>query len=139
MTQPLLRASNLSKRFGRLWALENVSFDLQPGEVLGVVGRRASGKSTLLNVLGGTYPPQTGEIWLDEQRLRSGGLPARGRQGVELVTQRPVLSDQLDVTQNVFLGRDRSWRAHLGFPDLACQAQRARELLAELDTPPGLA
>jgi signal transduction histidine kinase len=138
MTQPLLRASNLSKRFGRLWALENVSFDLQPGEVLGVVGRRASGKSTLLNVLGGTYPPQTGEIWLDEQRLRSGGLPARGRQGVELVNQRPVLSDQLDVTQNVFLGRDRSWRAHLGFPDLACQAQRARELLAELDTPPGL-
>ncbi len=138
MTQPLLRATDLSKRFGRLWALENVSFDLQPGEVLGVVGRRASGKSTLLHVLAGTYPPQTGQVWLNAQPLRFVGPQATRQQGIELVHQRPVLSDQLDVTQNIFLGRDRSWRAHLGFPDLACQAQRARELLAELDTPPSL-
>ncbi len=138
MTEPLLRANNLSKRFGRLWALENVSFDLHPGEVLGVVGRRASGKSTLLHVLAGMYPPQTGHVWLNAQRLKFAGGAATRRLGIELVHQRPVLSDQLDVTQNVFLGRDRSWRAHFGMPDLVCQAQRARELLAELDTPPGL-
>ena len=73
MSEPVLRAVNLSKRFGRLWALENVSFEVQPGEVVGVVGRRASGKSTLLHVVAGTYPPQTGEVWLGDLRLRSHG------------------------------------------------------------------
>ncbi len=138
MPEPLLQAIDLSKRFGRLWALENVSFELQPGEVVGVVGRRASGKSTLLHVIAGTYPPQTGQVHLNGQPLRFDGPTATRRLGVELVHQRPVLSEQLDVTQNIFLGRDRSWRAHLGFPDLVCQARRARELLSELDTPPSL-
>lgn len=138
MSEPVLRAVNLSKRFGRLWALENVSLEVQPGEVVGVVGRRASGKSTLLHVVAGTYPPQTGEVWLGDQRLRFTGPSASRRHGIELVHQRPVLSDQIDVTQNIFLGRDRSWRAQIGFPDQACQARRARELLAELDTAPDL-
>ena len=136
--EPLLTAVNISKRFGRLWALENITFSLQPGEVLGLVGRRAAGKSTLLQILAGYYAPQTGQLLWRGRPARFAGPAEAQRRGIQLVHQRPLLSDQLDVVQNIFLGREPEWRARLGFPDLRERMRRARAVLAELDTPEDL-
>ncbi|MBL8056053.1 MAG: ATP-binding cassette domain-containing protein [Anaerolineales bacterium] len=136
--EPLLTAVNVSKRFGRLWALENVTFSLQPGEVLGLVGRRAAGKSTLLQILAGYYPPQTGQLLWRGRPVKFTGPAEAQRRGLQLVHQRPLLSDQLDVVQNIFLGREADWRARLGFPNLSERMRQARAVLAELDTPEDL-
>jgi signal transduction histidine kinase len=135
---PLLQVSNLTSRFGSLSALKGVSFSLEPGEVVGIEGRRAAGKSTLLNILAGLLPPTSGEILWDGRPIRLAGPRSASRLGIELVHQKPVLSDQLDVLHNIFLGRERGWLNRLGLADWKAMTERASELLAQLDAPASL-
>lgn len=132
--EPLLRCINLSKRFGALPVLRNVSFDVAPGEVLGLAGRSGSGKSALAALLAGIELPSEGDLYLDGQRQRW-PLNARAA-GISVIHQQPELADRLDITANIFLGDELGWPAGwrwLKIPNWRRMDQRAAELLDQLD------
>ncbi len=138
MVRPLLRVTNLSKKFGGLLALDGISFTMNSGEVLGVVGQRGAGKSTLLQMLFGAHSPTGGEIYLDGWQMTT-LTPSRARQkGIELVNQSPQIVENLDVTHNIFLGREICWPSRIGLPDWNKMHRRACELLADFDLPENL-
>lgn len=126
----LLSVKNLSKYFGSVAALGGVDFDLGPGEVLGVVGQRGSGKSTLFQVLSGVYPPTNGEILLEDRRIALRSASHAQRWGIETVYQNPQLAGNFNVLNNIFLGRElwSSNRFRIR-PDEKHMAQIAHELL----------
>lgn len=119
-------------------ALERVSFDLRPGEILGVVGRQGAGKSTLLEMLAGLYLPTVGEIQIDGRAVQFENPAHAQRLGIDLVRHKPVLAENLDVFQNIALGWEISWPHRIGVPDDMRMARRATAILQELDTPANL-
>ncbi|MEA4906370.1 MAG: ATP-binding cassette domain-containing protein [Chloroflexi bacterium] len=135
MTEPLLRVQSLSKRYGNLVALDNVTFQLERGEILGVVGRRGAGKSTLLHLLGGTTMPTGGDIIFQGQKTQFATVEQARRQGIELVYQVPQLLEQLNIVQNIFLGREICWPPHIGIPDWDQMYNRVKDLLADFELP----
>ena len=86
----------------------DVSFSLQPGEVLGLVGQRGSGKSTLISLLSGVYPPTSGEIFIEGKRVALKSALHAQQLGFETAHQYPELVESMDVLHNVFLGRETS-------------------------------
>ena len=112
-SNPILAVKGISKRFGGVQALSDVSFDLRPGEVLALAGDNGAGKSTLIKCISGVYQPDEGEL-----RYRGAAVAmanpreARGL-GIETIYQDLALADNLDVGANVFLGREPKKR-HFG-------------------------
>ena len=103
---PRVRMRGMRKSFGSIEALRGVDLDLWPGEVLGLVGDNAAGKSTLTKILAGAYLPDEGAIELDGRPVRFGS-PAEARaRRVEMVYQDLSLCDTVDVADNLFLGRE---------------------------------
>src|SRR5665648_33759 len=112
-TIPVVEMRNIKKRFGGVQALRGVDLTLHHNEVLGLVGDNAAGKSTLMKVLSGAYIPDEGEIRIEGEKVHmSDPLDAR-RLGIEMVYQDLALADNLDITSNVFLGREMV-KTHLG-------------------------
>jgi ABC-type sugar transport system ATPase subunit len=104
--EPLLRAVNLTKRFGGLVAVDSVSFDVNPGEVIGLVGDNGAGKSTFIKMISGVYQPDGGEIYFDGKKV-SFTDPRDARDlGIETIYQDLALAENLDVGSNIFLGRE---------------------------------
>lgn len=135
----LLRVCNLSKSFGTVEALAGVNFELEAGEVLGVVGQRGSGKSTLFRLLNGVYQPTGGEIFFDGQRMQVKVASQAQKLGIEAVHQNPMLAENLDVLHNVFLGRElcNVPNLRLGLKE-GQMAEIARAYFAEFDMPSDL-
>jgi simple sugar transport system ATP-binding protein len=103
---PVVEMRNIKKRFAAVEALRGVDLVLQHNEVLGLVGDNAAGKSTLMKVLSGAYIPDDGEILIEGEVVHmTNPLDAR-RLGIEMVYQDLALANNLDVTSNVFLGRE---------------------------------
>jgi ABC-type sugar transport system ATPase subunit len=111
--EPLLRAVNLTKRFGGLIAVDNASMDLYPGEVVGLVGDNGAGKSTLIKMISGVYQPDGGEIYFNGQKVTFIGPREARDLGIETIYQDLVLAENLDVGANIFLGREIKTK-HLG-------------------------
>ena len=105
--EPLLRVNNVSKSFGTLPVIHQVSFAVQPGEVVGLAGSIGSGKSVLVMLLAGLYEPNEGEIFFANKRL-SWPFTAQ-KLGIGVIHQRPTLADRLDVVSNIFLGNEIGW------------------------------
>ena len=102
----VVQMRNIRKHFGAVQALRGVDLVLHHNEVLGLVGDNAAGKSTLMKVLSGAYIPDGGEILIEGQTVdMANPLDAR-RLGIEMVYQDLALANNLDVTSNVFLGRE---------------------------------
>lgn len=102
----VLEARGIGKVFGHVRALRDVSFSLEPGEVLAVVGDNGAGKSTLIKILSGTYDPSEGEILVRGER-RSFARPGdAAAAGIATVYQDLALVDARDVAANLFLGRE---------------------------------
>ena len=102
----IVEMRNIKKNFAAVQALRGVTLNLRRNEVLGLIGDNAAGKSTLMKVLSGAYIPDEGEIFLDGKQIHmSSPLDAR-RLGIEMVYQDLALANNLDVTSNVFLGRE---------------------------------
>jgi signal transduction histidine kinase len=132
-TKPLLQLVQVSKRFETLIALQDVSLQVLPGEVVGLAGRRGTGKSTLLQVIGGLHQPTSGTLIVDDAAVRFTSPAQAQALGIAMVHQTPLLAENLDVIANVSLGREQSrWRA-AGVPDEVSMARRAIELLSEFD------
>jgi fructose transport system ATP-binding protein len=136
MTEPILKARNLVKRYGKVTALDHCDFELMPGEILAVIGDNGAGKSSLIKALSGAVQPEEGEIWLEGKTVRfNSPLDARGH-GIECVYQTLAMSPALSIADNMFMGRELRKPGIMGslFRKLDRQKmeQFAREKLNEL-------
>jgi ABC-type sugar transport system ATPase subunit len=102
----VLRVEHVSKRFGAVTALVDVSLHLRQGEVLALLGDNGAGKSTLLKILCGFQPPDSGRIILDGQEVTLKSVDAARALGIDVVYQDLALIDQLTVYHNMFLKRE---------------------------------
>ncbi|MEJ8570509.1 ATP-binding cassette domain-containing protein [Microbaculum marinum] len=128
-----LRMKAISKHFGAIHALDDVSLSLEPGEVLGLMGDNGAGKSTLVKIIAGNFRPSHGTIFInDRETVFHGPLDAR-EHGIEIVYQDLALCDNLTAAVNVFLGREltRSF-GPFRIMDYPAMNRRAAELFAEL-------
>lgn len=166
MDEQFLQVKNLSKNFGRLPVLKDVTFSLRRGEVLGLVGRQGAGKSTLLHLISGTMSPSEGMIWFDGKLYRFANRMQAQKLGIETVYQttgpmnrfdavnnprwdREVgaatavhtsgLVEGADATYNILLGREITKGSILRIIDWKKMIDIARGLLEEFDLPPELA
>ncbi|MBU2959069.1 ATP-binding cassette domain-containing protein [Paracoccus sp. 1_MG-2023] len=106
MTDPILSARGLVKRYGRVTAMDGADFDLFPGEILAVIGDNGAGKSSLIKALSGAVRPDEGEIRLGGKKINfSSPLDARNA-GIETVYQTLALSPALSISDNMFMGRE---------------------------------
>lgn len=103
---PLLEARDISKSFGSVQALADVDFDVRAGEVMALVGDNGAGKSTLIKCIVGIYPIDSGEIFFDGKKVTIHGPKDAAKLGIEVVYQDLALCDNLDVVQNMYLGRE---------------------------------
>ncbi|MFW6180211.1 MAG: ATP-binding cassette domain-containing protein [Spirochaetota bacterium] len=103
---PTLEVRNVSKSFGKVQALRQVSLDIHPGEVLGLLGDNGAGKSTLIKIIAGNHAADEGEIFLEGRRVRFDS-PAEARNaGVETVYQNSPICENASVAANFFIGRE---------------------------------
>ncbi|HEX2349330.1 MAG TPA: ATP-binding cassette domain-containing protein [Ktedonobacterales bacterium] len=103
---PALQMTNISKAFGAVQALRDVDFEVYSGEVVGLVGDNGAGKSTLVKTIAGVNIPDTGEIFVNGQRVHISGPSDATHLGIETVYQDLALCDNLDVVNNLYLGRE---------------------------------
>src|SRR4051812_42023530 len=106
MSMLLLEVQNLSKAFPGVQALKDVSFALNPGEILAVIGENGAGKSTLMRILAGVQTPDTGVVKLDDKPIETNSVQSALRLGIVLIHQELNLSDNLSVAANIYLGRE---------------------------------
>jgi rhamnose transport system ATP-binding protein len=102
---PLIALKAASKSYGAVRALQNVSIELRPGEVRGLVGENGAGKSTLVRLLAGAQPPDSGRILLDGEPVEFGGPMDARDAGIAVIFQEPTLFPDLSVAENVMMGR----------------------------------
>jgi len=133
--QPILQAKGLHKHFGGLVAVDNVSLDVYPGEVVGLLGDNGAGKSTLIKMISGVYKPDGGQVLLNGEVV-SFSTPMEARQrGIETIYQDLALCDNLDASANIFLGREKM-RRQLGILkvlDRPYMLRESRKVLDQLD------
>jgi simple sugar transport system ATP-binding protein len=129
----LLELRGIAKHFGAIEALNGVDLDLEPGEVLGLMGDNGAGKSTLVKVIAGNFPPSEGEIRLGGRTCHFHKPVDARAEGIEVVYQDLALCDNLTAAANVFLGREAKKKVGpLRILDYQSMFERAAELFAEL-------
>ncbi|MBW7921048.1 MAG: sugar ABC transporter ATP-binding protein [Rubellimicrobium sp.] len=129
----LLELRNISKEFGAIHALNDVSFTLDAGEVVGLMGDNGAGKSTLVKIISGIYTPTSGQVLLDGQPVNIHSPGEARRIGIETVYQDLALADNLTASENIFLGRElRRKVGPFRLLDHAAMKARAVELFEEL-------
>jgi D-xylose transport system ATP-binding protein len=127
---PLLEIRDLSKTFGSVQALTDVDFEVRSGEVMALVGDNGAGKSTLIKCVAGIHGYDSGEIRFDGEPVTIHGPKDAGKLGIEVVYQDLALCDNLDVVQNMYLGREvRDFLFRLNEPVME---QRTAETLESL-------
>jgi len=108
LSDPILELRGVSKSFGAVQALYQVDFHVALGEVMALVGDNGAGKSTLIKCIAGIHPFDEGEIVFEGEHVNIHGPKDAGRLGIEIVYQDLALADNLDVVQNMYLGRELS-------------------------------
>jgi D-xylose transport system ATP-binding protein len=109
---PLLQLRGITKSFGSVQALTDVDFEVRRGEVMALVGDNGAGKSTLVKCVAGTHMADSGEVLFEGEEVHIHGPKDAGRLGIEVVYQDLALCDNLDVVQNMYLGREAHDRLH---------------------------
>jgi D-xylose transport system ATP-binding protein len=127
---PILQLRGISKSFGSVQALSDVDFEVRDGEVMALVGDNGAGKSTLIKCVAGIHSPDSGEIFFDGKPVHIHSPKEAANLGIEVVYQDLALCDNLDVVQNMYLGREeRDWLFRLKEP---LMEQRTAETLRSL-------
>jgi D-xylose transport system ATP-binding protein len=114
---PLLQLRGITKSFGSVQALTDVDFEVRHGEVMALVGDNGAGKSTLIKCVAGVQAPDSGQILFEAREVHIHGPKDAANLGIEVVYQDLALCDNLDVVQNMFLGREvHDWLQRLKEP-----------------------
>jgi simple sugar transport system ATP-binding protein len=129
----ILELVGVSKNFGAIQALNDVSLTIKEGDIVGLMGDNGAGKSTLVKIVAGNYPPTKGTIRIaDQQVVLHGPADARSK-GIEIVYQELALCDNLTAAENVYLGRElMKGFGPIRILDYKSMYQRAGALFAEL-------
>ena len=127
---PLLQLRNITKSFGSVQALTDVDFEVRNGEIMALVGDNGAGKSTLIKCIAGIHGWDSGEILFEGKQVHIHGPKDAARLGIEVVYQDLALCDNLDVVQNMYLGREEhDWFQRLKEPVME---QKTAETLKSL-------
>jgi D-xylose transport system ATP-binding protein len=129
--RPTLELIGITKRYGHVAALTDVDFSVSAGEIVALVGDNGAGKSTLVKAIAGTHRIDGGEMLMDGHPVAIGSPSAATALGIETVYQDLALCDNLDVTANLFLGRERR-RSRSALLDTEGMESQARAIIAEL-------
>ncbi|MGW5054453.1 ATP-binding cassette domain-containing protein [Actinokineospora sp. NPDC004072] len=129
MSEPILEITGLNKSFGPVHVLHDVDFTVRAGEVTALVGDNGAGKSTLVKCIAGIHAADSGQVRFDGRPVQIHGPREAAQLGIEVVYQDLALADNLDIVQNMFLGRERGGAWLL---DEADMERAARETLASL-------
>jgi D-xylose transport system ATP-binding protein len=130
-TTPLVEMRNISIAFGGIKAVDGVSVDLRPGEVVGLLGHNGAGKSTLIKILSGAYKPDAGEIYVNGEHADISTPRDAKRFGIETIYQTLALADNIDAAGNIFLGREVL--TPYGTLDDATMEAETRKVMARLN------
>jgi D-xylose transport system ATP-binding protein len=131
--QPLLALKGVTKSFGAVEALKDVDFELQAGEVVGLVGDNGAGKSTLIKAIAGVQPPESGEARFEGQPVSLNSPQAAANLGIATVYQDLALAENLDVVANLFLGQEvANGTPGVDVLDEVAMEQKSMELLSSL-------
>jgi simple sugar transport system ATP-binding protein len=133
--QNVLEATRISKSYGHVRALTEISIALRRGEVLAIFGDNGAGKSTLLKVLCGVVSPDAGQLVVEGKTVGFGSVREAQALGIDAVYQDLALAPDLTVLENIFLGHERisrGWRARLGWLDRRAMAAQATSALDSL-------
>ncbi len=120
----MLRVEGLSRRFGGVYALENVSLNVEPGELRGIIGPNGAGKSTLFNLITGHLRANSGNVFFRDEAIDSLGAHARAQRGIAVVYQGARIFRGMTVLENVMVGAHR--RTRHGFIEAALRSPRSR-------------
>ena len=128
--QPILQLDRISKSFPGVRALDDVRFEMLPGEVHALLGENGAGKSTLIKIVSGVHRPDAGTITIDGAPVQFNNPREAQAQGIATIYQELLLYPELTVAENIFMGH--APRARLGAINWAEMNSRSRELLASL-------
>ena len=117
MSTPLLKMKAVSKTFPGVVALDGVDLDVDAGEIVGLAGENGAGKSTLMKILGGIYQPDAGTLYIDGQQVQIRSVRDSIDKGIGFIHQELNVLGNLDVAENVFLGREPVWAGPLKLVD----------------------
>ena len=129
----LLQLHNISKAFGGVQALKDVSLNVEPGEVHAVIGENGAGKSTLMKIIAGALQPDSGDIVFNGTRVEFSGPGDASELGIAIVYQEPVFFAQLSVVENFYLGEEITTRS--GALDWAAMTEGAAAALQRMTLP----
>ena len=129
----LLRADKISKKFGSVTALSNVSFELYENEIVGLVGDNGAGKSTLIKILSGNFPPDSGSIYFKGEKIKFSNPSDARKAGIETVYQDLSICDNLDSSANLFIGREIYKRIlGLGILNIGAMKKQTKKILSDV-------
>ena len=131
MTAPLVEMKDMCISFGGVRAVDHVSVDLFPGEVVGLLGHNGAGKSTLIKILSGAYKADSGEIRINGNEVHIHSPRDARAQNIETIYQTLALADNLDAASNLFLGRELT--SPLGFVDDDAMEAETRKIMGRLN------
>jgi len=131
MTTPLVELRNMSIAFGGIKAVDDVSLDLYPGEVVGLLGHNGAGKSTLIKILSGAYKRDRGQIFVNGEEAQIANPRDAKSYGIETIYQTLALADNVDAAANLYLGREL--RTKWGTLDDAAMEAEARKVMGRLN------
>ncbi|HEX6288370.1 MAG TPA: sugar ABC transporter ATP-binding protein [Herpetosiphonaceae bacterium] len=133
-TPPLLQVHHLSKSFGGVHALKDVQFELRAGEIHALLGENGAGKSTMIKLMTGIYQPDAGEIVFDGQPVHFANTHEAQAQGIVAIYQEPSLFPDLDIAENIFVGRQPTRRGRIDWQRMYTEAaELLRRLGVSLD------
>ena len=133
---PLLQLRAITKSFGSVQALTDVDFEVRRGEVMALVGDNGAGKSTLIKCVAGIHSWDSGELVFDGEQVHIHGPKDAAKLGIEVVYQDLALCDNLDVVQNMYLGREeRDWLQRLKEPVMEAKTAETMKSLAVTTIP----
>jgi ABC-type sugar transport system ATPase subunit len=128
--EPLLRLRDISKHFGPVRALSDVDLDIPAGQVTALAGDNGAGKSVLIKCIAGIHAPESGQMWWDGTPVHIRTPRDAAALGIETVYQDLALCDNLDIVQNMFLGRERVDRVSLDEESMETAAKDTLSSLA---------
>jgi len=130
MATPFIELRHVSKSYGSVNAINDLSLQIDSGRVLGLIGDNGAGKSTLIKIISGVITPDTGEIWVKGERVSNWSVGKARAAGIETVYQDRALAEQQTIARNIFMGREL--RNKLGFVKGSKQNDEAERLMRNI-------